>query len=83
MAKFRGGRERAPQALRSGAGPVGLSDVVTLLMLAGGTVALAALVDIAGLLAAWSTAATRNGASPSSPPPRSYGCGRSTPSSAW
>ena len=55
MAKFRGGRERAPQAVRSGAGPVGLSDVVTLLMLAGGTVALAALVDIAGLLAAWST----------------------------
>jgi diguanylate cyclase (GGDEF)-like protein len=55
MAKFRGGRERAPLAVRRGAGPVGLSDVITLLMLAGGTVALAALVDIAGLLAAWST----------------------------
>ena len=47
MAKFRGGRERAPQAFRSGAGPVGLSDVVTLLMLAGG-VAVAAGAESLG-----------------------------------
>jgi diguanylate cyclase (GGDEF)-like protein len=55
MAKFRGGRERALRALRGAERSVGLSDIVTFLMLAGGTMALAALVDIAGLLAAWSS----------------------------
>ncbi|HEX5795865.1 MAG TPA: EAL domain-containing protein [Geminicoccaceae bacterium] len=55
MANSRGGRARAPQAVRSAVGPVGLGDIVALLMLAAGTVALAAVVDIAGLLAAWST----------------------------
>ena len=55
MAKFRGGRDRALRALRSAERSVGLSDIVTFLMLAGGTMALAALVDIAGLLAAWSS----------------------------
>ncbi|HSA80261.1 MAG TPA: EAL domain-containing protein [Geminicoccaceae bacterium] len=55
MAKIRGGHDRAPRAVRSGGRFVGLSDIITFLMLAGGTIALAALVDIAGLLAAWST----------------------------
>jgi diguanylate cyclase (GGDEF)-like protein len=32
-----------------------LSDIITVVMLAGGTLSLAALVDIAGLLGAWST----------------------------
>ena len=55
MAKIRGGHDRAPRAVRSARRYVGLSDIITFLMLAGGTIALAALVDIAGLLATWST----------------------------
>jgi diguanylate cyclase (GGDEF)-like protein len=55
MAKIRDGHDRAPRAVRSAGRSVGLSDIITFLMLAGGTIALAALVDIAGLLAVWST----------------------------
>jgi diguanylate cyclase (GGDEF)-like protein len=51
MERFRG----ALRALRSAESSVGLGDVMTFLMLAGGTIALAGLVDIAGLLAAWSS----------------------------
>ena len=55
MANFRGGHDPTPRAGGSPARSIGLSQIVLLVMLAGGTVGLARLVDIAGLLAAWST----------------------------
>jgi diguanylate cyclase (GGDEF)-like protein len=55
MAKLRDGHDRASRPSRRAIRSVGLSDIVSFLMLAGGTAALAALVDISGLLAAWST----------------------------
>jgi diguanylate cyclase (GGDEF)-like protein len=55
MGKFRDQADRVPraEAVRRGAG---LGDLVALLMLVGGAVAIAGVVDINGLLARWSAA---------------------------
>jgi diguanylate cyclase (GGDEF)-like protein len=52
MANFRTGSDPDPRAGRTGA--ASLSDLVAVLVLVGGTLALSALVDVAGVLAAWS-----------------------------
>ena len=56
MLQSRQGRERAAKPVRTGPRHTDRGDIVTGLMLAAGTVAIGAFVDIFGLLATWSGA---------------------------